>query len=193
MRRQVLAVLAVAFASALLADGHACEAGKARVFADDHITFANGLTDIKLETLKARYGKTFLYAERGPKAYVVTDADTLDRVRHILLPQSQLGQQQATLGSQQAALGTKQAALGMEQARLGLKQIGASETERQRLSKHQEELSNKQEELGRQQEVLGKQQQALGAKQEALQKSGEPQIDTILDQAIERGLARQVK
>jgi len=193
MRRQVLAVLAVAFASTLLANGHACEAGKGRVFADDHIIFANGLSDVKLETLKTRYGRTFLYAERGPKAYVVTDADTLDRVRHILLPQNQLGQQQATLGSQQAALGTKQAALGIEQARIGAKQIGASEAEQQRLSKQQEELANKQEELGRQQEALGKQQQALGAKQETLQKDSDPQIDTILDQAIARGLARQVK
>src|SRR4051812_21427693 len=101
MRRLTLAVLAVAAASTLLADGHTCAAGKARVFADDHIIFANGLSEGRLDTLKTKYGKTFLYVERGAKAYVVTDGDTLDRVRHILLPQAQLGQQQAALGSKQ--------------------------------------------------------------------------------------------
>ena len=179
MPRLTLAALTLAFASMLLADGHTCAPGKARVFADDHITFANGLSGEKLESLRSKYGKTFLYIERGEKAYLVTDSDTLDRVRHILLPQSQLGQQQASLGM-------KQAALGMEQGRLGMQQIGASKSEQRTLSGRQSELSKKQEELSKQQE-------SLSAKQESLQKQSDAQIDTVLDQAIAAGLARQVK
>ena len=193
MRRLTFAALALAVASTLLADGHTCATGKARVFADDHITFANGLASEKLESLRTKYGKTFLYIERGEKAYLVTDTDTLDRVRHILLPQMQLGQQQASLGTKQAALGSKQASIGIEQARVGTQQIGASESEQQRLSAKQEELSKKQQALSAQQEELSKQQESLGAKQEGLQKDSDAQIDTVLDQAITAGLARQVK
>src|SRR4051812_48342204 len=150
MRRLTFAALALALASTLLADGHTCASGKARVFADDHITFANGLSSEKLENLRTKYGKTFLYVERGDKSYVVTDTDTLDRVRHIVMPQTQLGEQQASLGTKQAALGSKQASLGLEQGRIGMQQIGADEAQQRRLSAKQEELSRKQEELSRQ-------------------------------------------
>jgi bla regulator protein BlaR1 len=193
MRRLTFAAIALAFASTLLADGNTCASGKARVFADDHITFANGLSSEKLETLRAKYGKTFLYVERDDKSYLVTDSETLDRVRHIVFPQSQLGQQQASLGTKQAAIGTKQASVGLEQGRIGAQQAFASDAERRRLESRQEELSKRQEELSRQQEELSKQQQALGAKQESLQKQSDAQIDTVLDQAIAAGLARQVK
>ena len=192
MRRLTLVVLA-AFAPALFGDGLACASGKARVFADDHITFANGLSNVRLDNLKAKYGKAFLYVERGGKAFIVTDTDTLDRVRAVMLPQSQVGQQQAALGSKQAALGSKQAAIGIEQARVGVQQISASETEKVRLEARQRDLSRRQEALGARQEELGKQQAALGAQQEALQKDSDKKIDAILDQAIIQGLARQVQ
>jgi len=179
MRRLAVAAIALVFSSTLFANGPGCAANQARVFVDDDISFASGLSMQKLETLKGKYGKAFLYIERSKAGYVVTDSDTLDRVRHILLPQSQLGQEQASLGM-------KQAALGMEQGRLGMQQIGASESEQRRLSGKQSELSKKQEELSKQQE-------SLSAKQESLQKQSDAQIDTVLDQAIAAGLARQVK
>ena len=185
MHKLTTAVFALMFASTLLAEGHTCAPGKARVFADDHVIFANGLSGERLDALKAKYGKVFLYVERGDKTYVVTDGDTLDRVRHILLPQTQLGYKQATLGSQQAALGTKQAALGLEQARVAMQQASAAQSKREALEKKQAALS-------RQQEALSKQQEALGAKQDALEKDSDAQIDTVLDQAIREGLAKQV-
>ena len=193
MRRLMFAAVALAFASTLFAGGHACAAGQARVFSDGDISFANGLSTEKFDALRARYGKTFLYMERGDKTYLITDADTLDRVRHIVQPQRQLGQEQAKLGTHQAALGTQQASLGLEQSRIGMQQMGASEAEQRRLSAKQEELSRKQDALSRQQEELSKQQEALSAKQESLQKDSDTRIDTVLDQAIASGLASQVK
>ena len=172
MKSAVIALVFTAVTVSGFAGGKSCQAGKARVFADDHIIFANGIGDVDMDALTSRYGKTFLYMERGSKAYLVTEADTLDRVRHILLPQSRLSQQQA-------ALGTKQAALGLKQAQLGMQQIGASEA--------------KQRELERKQKELGKQQEALGARQEALQTETDKAVDAILDQAISRGIAKLVR
>jgi hypothetical protein len=157
----VLALGVVAFSATAFAGMQ----GKARVFADGNIVFANGISDVDLDALKARYGRTFLYMERGPRAWVVTDGDTLDRVRHILLPQAQLGQ--------------KQAALGLEQARAGMQQIAASEEKRRELEKKQNDL--------------GRQQQELGSKQEALQRESDKRVDAILDQAIALRIAKQVR
>jgi len=196
MRGLNIAVAALALTvitAGAFAGGKACEPGKARVFADDDIIFANGIGSVDLDALKAKHGKTFLYIERGAKAYLVTDTDTLDRVRHMLLPQAQLSRQQASLGTQQAALGTKQAALGLEQARLGMQQIAASEAKQRELERKQSELARQQEALGRQQEALGRQQEQLGAKQEALQRDSDKQVDAILDQSIAGGLAQQVR
>jgi bla regulator protein BlaR1 len=193
LKSAVMALVIAAVSVSGFAGGMACKAGHARVFADDHTIFANGISDVDMDSLTARYGKTFLYVERGAKAYLVTDADTLDRVRHILLPQSQLGQQQAALGTKQAALGSQQAALGMKQARLGMQQIGASEAKQRELERRQSELGRQQEELGRQQEALGREQEKLGAQQETLQVESDKKVDAILDQAITSGTAKTVK
>jgi bla regulator protein BlaR1 len=193
MKSAVIALAMTASAAAGFAGGRECKAGKARVFADDRIIFANGIGEVDMDALTARYGKTFLYMERGAKAYLVTDAETLDRVRHILLPQSKLGQQQAVLGTKQAALGSRQAALGLKQGQLGMQQIGATEARQRELERKQNQLSRQQEELGRQQEALGHQQETLGRQQEALQMESDKQVDAILDQAITRGIAKVVR
>ncbi len=193
LKGAVMSLAIASFAVSGFAGGKECKAGQARVFADDHTIFADGISDVDMDSLTARYGKTFLYVERGAKAYLVTDADTLDRVRHVLLPQSQLGHQQATLGTKQAALGSQQATLGMKHARLGMQQIGASEAKQRELERRQSELGRKQEELGRKQESLGREQEKLGAQQEALQAESDKKVDLILDQAIGRGIAKEIK
>jgi len=53
-------------------------------------------------------------------------------------------------------------------------------------------MGKKQDELGRQQDALGKQQGELGKQQEKLGREAEVKLKSLLDDAIAKGLARQV-
>jgi hypothetical protein len=67
-------------------------------------------------TLRGKIRGEYVWFLHDGKAYVITDAATLERARVLFKPQEELGRQQAALGAQQAALGEQQARLGQQQA-----------------------------------------------------------------------------
>jgi hypothetical protein len=165
-----------------------CERGKAVVYSDGDVTFANGISAEDLSALRTTYGRHFAYFERDGHDYVITDPDTLDRIAALYEPQQKLGRKQAELGQKQAALGAKQAELGREQARIGMRQTyDHSES----LDRRQNELGKKQDELGEKQDALGKQQDSMGRQQDDLSRTVEKQIGVIFDQAIRTGVAKK--
>lgn len=165
-----------------------CERGKAVVYSDGDVTFANGISADDLSGLRKAYGHHFAYFERDGRSYVITDPDTLDRIAAVYEPQWKLGRKQAELGQKQAALGRQQADLGREQARIGMRQ---TYDHSQSLDRRQNELGKQQDGLGEKQDALGKQQEAMGRQQDDLAHTTERQIAAIFDQAIRTGAAKK--
>lgn len=189
MTQRLLVAAAVVFTLFAGKWAEHCEKGKAVVYADGGVTFANGIGADDLSVLQKAYGRHFAYFERDGQRYLITDPDTLDRIAAVYAPQMNLGRKQADLGAKQAKLGAQQADLGREQARIGMRQVyGRSET----LERQQTELGKKQDQLGEKQDVLGRQQDAMGRQQDDLAKSVDKQISTIFDQAIRTGVAKKL-
>ena len=188
MTKRLLIAAAVVLTIVAARPAEHCERGKAVVYSDGDVTFANGISGDDLSGLRRAYGHHFAYFERDGRSYVITDPDTLDRIAALYEPQWKLGRQQAELGRKQAALGRQQADLGREQARIGMEQI---HDHSQSIERRQNELGKKQDDLGEKQDVLGKQQEALGRQQEDIAHSAEKQIEVIFDQAIRTGVAKR--
>ncbi|HEX7190212.1 MAG TPA: hypothetical protein VF381_01465 [Thermoanaerobaculia bacterium] len=165
-----------------------CAGGKAVVYADGGVTWANGISAEDLSMLQKRYGHHFAFMEREGTGYVITDPDTLDRIAALYEPQWKLGRQQAELGQKQAALGQQQAELGREQARIGMRQAHDQSAS---LDRRQNELGKQQDALGEKQETLVRQQEAMGHQQEEIARAAEKQIAVIFDQAIRTGVAKK--
>lgn len=132
-----------------------------------------------------------LFIQRGGKAYVVRDAATLEKAVAIFKPQSELGRRQGALGRQQGALGRQQGELGRQQAQLASRRVSERDASDE-LDRQQEELGRRQHELGEQQRVLGKQQSKLGQEQERLSREAQARFRALVDDAIRRGLTREV-
>lgn len=188
------------------------------LFDGDSVTI-NG-TDNDVATAERLHQGTepMLWFRRGDQAYLIRDANYIQRARAAYAPVLALARQQSRLGSQQGQLGGKQGALGARQGALGTRQgqlasqeatltvqsaqsqpSAELEAQQARLEANQKELGRQQDELGREQEALGKQQKALGAQQEALGKrqqqateQANQQIRKLLDEAIEHGAVQKL-
>ena len=137
-------------------------------------------------------GDRYAFFIRDGVGYVIRDAATLSRLREIIKPQEDLGQQQAKVGAEQAAIGAKQAALGAKQAALGLQQAAAGGGERAaELAAQQRHLARQQEALADQQEPLAAQQRVLGEKQHAASKVARRALETLFDDSLRNGIARR--
>lgn len=134
-----------------------------------------------------------LYFRESGRAYVIRDAATLAEAKAIFAPQEALGAKQAALGSKQAALGQRQAKLGLEQGRLGRQQADATPSRAEELARQQDALGKQQDVLGREQDALGEQQDVLGREQDRLATIAEGKIRTLVQDAIQRGVAQPVK
>jgi hypothetical protein len=137
-------------------------------------------------------GGRYAYFERDGVGYMIRDEATLARLRKIVKPQEELGEQQAKVGAEQAALGAKQAALGARQAALGMQQASAGSSARQReLGAQQHALAEQQRELARQQEPFAEQQRILGQKQREAGRVARRQFEKVFDEAIRSGVAKR--
>jgi beta-lactamase regulating signal transducer with metallopeptidase domain len=143
-----------------------------------------------LEKLERRAQGAYAWFRVGHKTYLVVGDEDVDRIKEIMRPEVELGEQQGRLGEQQGRLGDRQGALGDKQSDLGdrMSQLSSkmvdiesrladerdgedrSSLERQRgeIQDQMSELSTRMSELGRQQSALGREQSALGEKQSAL-------------------------
>jgi hypothetical protein len=164
-----------------------------------------------------------LYLRRDEQEYLIRDPDTLKAFEAALKPLEQLGAKQGELGAQQGALGAKQGELGARMGELGAKQgeLGQRhaelalariqqqragkespeiERQQQELDRAQEELSRQMDALGEQMDVIGRQMDAVGEqmeaegeKMEAQSREAEKKINTLLDDAVRKGVAEPVK
>jgi hypothetical protein len=188
MTKRLLIAAAVLLTIVAAKPAEHCEKGKAVVYAEGGITYANGISAEDLSTLQRTYGRHFAYVERDGHGYVITDPDTLDRIAAVYTPQTKLGRQQAELGAKQASLGAKQAEIGREQARIGMRQ---THEHSESLEQRQNELEKQQNALGEKQDVLVRQQETMVQQQEDLARTAEKQLAAIFDQAIRTGVAKK--
>jgi beta-lactamase regulating signal transducer with metallopeptidase domain len=68
--------------------------------------------DDAADVLREKYGDNFIWFRRAGKAYVITDPQTIQRVKAAYDAIDLIGKKQAALGEQQAAIGEQQAAIG---------------------------------------------------------------------------------
>lgn len=186
--RTLAAVLLLALAPSLLAE---CDRV---VFRDGDATTNGGKCGMnvdRIESLRERYGRRFVWFEREGRTYVSREPQLLDRLRKLYQPQTDLGAQQAALGEQQAKLGVVQARIGEEQARLGEMQARAGANQNA-LSAKQNELAARQNELGQQQNLLGEKQNKMGERMNALAREADRKLPAILDEAIAKGWATRL-
>ena len=199
-----LSSLAMALPSAAVAGDHA---SYVLFTPGTESVMMSGSTDDITRARKMRVGsEPLLYVRQGAERYIIRDPATLRAAGAIFKPQAELGAQQgelgsrqAELGSRQAALGAQQAKLGAQQARLGAQQSDARPSEQAEYGRQQDELGRQQDALGRQQDELGKQQSALGEQQDALGREQDrlgriarEKFDSLLADALRRGIAQRV-
>jgi bla regulator protein blaR1 len=161
----------------------------------DAVTISGSEDDLRTVEQLRKANAPMLWFRRGDKAYLIRDANYIQRAKAIYAPVTALGRQQGELGGEQGrlgglqgglgarqgALGSQQGQLGSQRAKLADEQAALSgqandkrqaelETRQATLQTREDELGRQQDDLGQQQEALGKQQEALGARQEALGK-----------------------
>ncbi|WP_146093366.1 hypothetical protein [Xanthomonas pisi] len=152
-----------------------------------------------------------LWFRRGGKGYVVRDPATLQRIRALYAPVSQLGQAQGALGERQGRLGEQQAALGTQMAAAAARDAAAAVAQaraslardnaavrtttpvgQQANAASQHSTQQRIEALAAQQQALAAQQADLAAQQAVASARADEQARHILREAIRNGLARPV-
>lgn len=187
----------------------------------DAVTISGSESDLKTVEQLRKANTPMLWFRRGDKAYLIRDANYIQRAKAIYAPVSALGKQQGELGGEQGRLGGLQSGLGARQGALGSQQGQLAsqraklaseraalsgqahddkrqlelETRQATLQTREDELGRQQDDLGQQQEALGKQQEALGAKQEALgkrQQQATEQANQQIGKLLDEALAQGV-
>ncbi|EGD07409.1 hypothetical protein LN475_11975 [Xanthomonas vesicatoria] len=99
----------------------------AYVLFEDGEALMHGSTEDLARTRRLAGGTgALLWFRRGGKSYVVRDPGTLQRIRALYAPVSQLGQAQGALGERQGRLGEQQAALGTQMAAMAARDAAAA-------------------------------------------------------------------
>ncbi|MEA9554517.1 hypothetical protein VC273_00830 [Xanthomonas nasturtii] len=152
-----------------------------------------------------------LWFRNGGKSYVVRDAATLQRIRVLYAPVSQLGEAQGALGERQGRLGEQQAALGMQMAAVAERDAAAAvaqtraslardtaaarpatSTTQQANAARQRSTQQQIEALATQQQALAAQQADLATQQAAASARADGQARHAMREAIRNGLASPV-
>jgi bla regulator protein BlaR1 len=171
------------------------------VVAGDYKTFYGSQEDgRRAESLRDTIHGDYIWFKHDSKFYVITDAQTVERAKAMLMPaeidQKQLSSRQAELAAQQAQLGAQQAQLGEQQSRVTvnppdltraldelrarLDSSSARGLRQEDLAALQAGIANLQARLGESQAQAGTRQAELGAQQARL---GEQQAQLGRQQA----------
>jgi chromosome segregation ATPase len=167
------------------------------------------IADLKAALALQKNGEPLLYVRRAGKAWVIRDPATLDKVRAAWAPTNTLGERMGALGKkmsvigdQQSALGDKMRATGEKLAELGT-QLGRrslDDKERTRSEREIERLSAELEKMGAQMTLLSKQMQPFTEEMNVFQGEmnkavarAEGAMTALVDDAIARKLAVEVK
>jgi len=176
----------------------------------------SGSTDDLPEIERARRSLTnqdFVWFRRGGKAYVVSDADTMAKVRDAWRDSDRIGAQMKTLGDQMEVHGDRMQALGAQMEKLSEQvdndaAINASSRRMERLADQQSTLAERQSELASQMaraddagrdrlaatmDDLGRQMDELGRQMDAQSRALEQQTAALAaNQAPMEALGRQM-
>jgi len=176
----------------------------------------SGSTDDIPEIERARRSLTnqdFIWFRRGGKAYVVSDADTMAKVRDAWRDSDRIGAQMETLGDQMEVHGDKMEALGAQMEQLSAKvdndtEINAASRRMERLADQQSALAERQSEIAGQMarvddagrdrleatmDDLGRQMDALGRQMDEQSRVLEQQTSRLAaNQAPMEALSRQM-
>ncbi len=172
-------------------------------------SMSGSTADVKAARALQKNGEPLLFFRRGARAFVVRDAAIVDRVRAAWAPTNELGKRMdaigkkmGVVGDQQRALGDRMGAIGDKMGEVGTKlgRRALDDRERARLEKELDRLSAELEPLNAQMRVLSKAMQPfsdemtkLGAEMERLADKGRADTAAIIDDALARGLAVEVK
>jgi len=169
---------------------------------NSHIDELNGL-----QSLKARFGKDFLWFRQGRQGYVIQDAATLAKILDIYKPEEALDRQEEALDKREEKLESQQAALETRQEDVDerLEQLEEKEEEledaaarariasqRHSLEKERVPLDQELKNLEREIEKLSKEQEFLGHQQEEISRKVERELDRVMVEAIRTGVAVKV-
>lgn len=187
------------------------------------ITLSDSSLDVNQTGRRGKADGDLLRARREDKTWVVRDARLLAQAHNLLDPlqklgerQGELGEQQGELGEQQGELGEKQGEIGEHQGELGERQAALKadiaqqaasgkrtehleerlleiKAKQRQLGAQQAELGRRQAELGQKQSELGTRQAELGRQQAELAERVQAELGALLDEAIRKGLAQEVK
>lgn len=158
---------------------------------DGKTSYVNMNGDGRHDSLKS-YGSRYASFELDGTRYVITDEATLDEIREILAPQTELGKRQAALGEEQAELGRQQADLGRQQAELAHRQARiAPASPTAGFGQAQRELGKKQRALGERQRELGDRQRELGDLQREAGEKAEEALEKVFRTAVRNGVAQR--
>jgi len=176
----------------------------------------SGSTEDIPEIERARRSLTnqdFIWFRRGGKAYVVSDADTMAKVRDAWRDSDRIGAQMETLGDQMEVHGDKMEALGAQLEQLSEKvdndtEINAASRRMERLADQQSALAERQSEIAGQMarvddagrdrleatmDDLGRQMDALGRQMDEQSRVLEQQTSRLAaNQAPMEALSRQM-
>lgn len=179
------------------------------LYGDDAATMNGSMDNLKAaRRLRASSKEEILWFRHGGQEYVLRDLATLKQAKELFRTeaalrarQGDLGRQQSVLGARQAELGTRQAALGSElSSAAALRTRRGGDADSRDLDEREEQIDaqirvieHRQEDLAKQQSVVEKQQEALGQDQEAESRRVEKELRSLMDSAIQGGLAQKIR
>jgi len=150
-------------------------------------------------------GPDRIYVKKDGKLFVITDAASIAKFKKAMEPvlkiaakQTALGEQQSKIGEAQSKIGEKQSKLGEEMGKIGEQmgqqpsqdEMGKLQARMNALQKQMDQLNDQMSEPSKKQDELGRKQDALGKQQDKASAEAEIKIDSIIDDAFARGLAK---
>jgi hypothetical protein len=212
MRRPVFAILAAAVLLAPLVASAKPKPRDGWVYLEDADSahMSGNMSDVRAaRALQKSPTERLLFVRRGTRAWVIRDAATLDRLKAIWAPANELGKKMEAIGKKMEGIGGRQSELGDKMRPLGdrMGELGEQlasrrhddpEAERIRnemnvLSAKMDDLSRMMDSLTREMEPFSREMERMGDEMERLARKAEGEMVGLIDVAIGRGLATEVR
>jgi uncharacterized coiled-coil protein SlyX len=165
----------------------------------DHVNMSGELGDAELARKAAGGASRVFWFKRDGRAYVITDAATLDRIKEAYRPVEELGEWMGELGAKQGEIGAKQGELGAAQAKLAQKTAKISRLRAKGIDVSVDttdesiaDLSDEMSSLGEVMEKMGAKMNKLGKKMKAASAKADAEVAAIVAEAEKAGLVKPV-
>jgi hypothetical protein len=158
-------------------------------------------TNLSLEAMGAarvRLSGDFLWIRRAGKVYLIRDDQTLNEAQALFAPLRQLDPEHEALARRQSRLEAEQEALDREQEKIEQELDGLADEEengerasaRRGLERRQRDLEPRLRALESKERELDQVERSIDEREDALEKKIEARLWRLIDESIERGLAR---